>query len=340
MRRALVLRLTFALSLIPLALAPVTAIAQAPAPPTDAATTARQRYNAGSAAFQQRRFVEAALDFEAASAAMPSPVTLFTAALAWEQANVPDRAADDYGRCVASSALPADKLQQAKDRLAALEAVLGRVDVTAPDGWRVQLDANTEVATPATLHGAAGTHTVSARAPDGAIDHKPVSLELGKAEKLTLVAPPTTPTPPKVAPPPPEPPPAPPVAPPPAPSGWTSTRHTIGLVSLGFGGSALLSGIVLGLQAKSAKDAYDGAPTQAGYDHASALQTWTNVAFIGGALFTVGGALLEFWPASKPVSAAPVTEQPAGEPPAESKRATPLVAISPTLGGAVVWGAF
>ncbi len=336
MRRALALRLTFALSL-----APLSALAQAPAPPSDAAATARQRYNAGSVAFQQRRFVEAALDFEAASAAMPSPVTLFTAALAWEQANVPDRAADDYGRCVASSALPPDKLQQAKDRLAALEAVLGRVDVTAPDGWRVQLDSNTETATPATLHGAAGTHTISARAPDGAIDHKPVSLELAKAEKLVLVAPPVTSTTPvKVAPPPPAPPAPPPVAPPPALSGWTTTRHTIGLVSLGFGGSALLAGVVLGLQAKSAKDAYDGAPSQAGYDHASALQTWTNVAFIGGALFTVGGALLEFWPASKPASAGPATEQPAGEPPAESKRTTPLIAISPTLGGAVVWGAF
>jgi hypothetical protein len=321
-----------------LSLAPSSALAQT-APP-DVAATARQRYNAGSTAFQQRHFVEAALDFEAASAAMPSPVTLFTAALAWEQANVPDRAADDYGRCVVSGGLPPDKLQQAKDRLAALEAVLGRVDVTAPDGWRVQLDSNTEVPAPATLHGAAGTHTVTARAPDGAIDHKPVSLELSKAATLALTAPPAN----TAAPPPPkpvEPPPTPPAPPPPSEAtGWTKTRHTIGLVALGFGGSALLSGIVLGIQGKSAKDAYDAAPTQAGYDHASALQTWTNVAFIGGAVFAVGGAALEFWPASKASSAPSTTEQPAGEPPAESKRTAPLVAISPTLGGAVIWGAF
>jgi hypothetical protein len=333
MRSALVLGFGLALSI-----APVVALAQT-APPPDAAATARQRYNAGSAAFQQRRFVEAALDFEAASAAMSSPVTLFTAALAWEQANVPDRAADDYGRCVVSGGLPPDKLQQAKDRLTALEAVLGRVDVTAPDGWRVQLDSNTEVPSPATLHGAAGTHTVSARAPDGAIDHKPVSLELAKGTTLVLTAAAptsTTPPPPKPV----EPPPPPPAAPPPDTSGWTTTRHTVGLVALGFGGAALLSGIVLGLQAKSAKDAYDGAPSQAGYDHASALQTWTNVAFIGGALFAVGGAALEFWPASKTQGAPPTTEQPAGEPPAESNRTTPLVAISPTLGGAVVWGSF
>jgi hypothetical protein len=329
MRRDLVLRITFALSL-----APTLAFAQA-----DPAGTARQRYNAGTNAFQQRRFVEAALDFEGAAAAMPSPVTLFTAAIAWEQANVPDRAADDYGRSIESAGLPADKVQQAKDRLAALEAVLGRVDVTAPDGWRVQLDSNTEVATPATLHGAVGSHTISTRAPDGALDHKPVSLELGKATKLTLTAAPA-PLPTKPAPPPPEPPTRPPPAPPPGPSGWTQTRHTIGLVALGFGGSALLSGIVLGLQAKSARDAYDGAPSQAGYDHASALQTWTNVAFVGGAVFAIGGGLLELWPASKGSTAPPATEPPAGEPATESRRSTPLVAISPTLGGAVVWGAF
>jgi len=332
MRHALVLGFTLAVFS-----APTSALAQG-APP-DAAATARQRYNAGSVAFQQRRFVEAALDFEAASAAMPSPVTLFTAALAWEQANVPDRAADDYGRCVVSGGLPPDKVQQAKDRLAALEGVLGRVAVTAPDGWRVQLDSNTEVTTPATLHGAAGTHTIATRAPDGAVDHKPVSLELAKAATLALTAPAAVKSAPTAAPPP-EPPAPPPPAPPPGPSEWTNTRHTIGLVSLGFGGSALLSGIVLGLQAKSARDAYDGAPSQAGYDHASALQTWTNVALIGGAVFAIGGAALEFWPASKAPSAPPPSDQPASEPPSESKRATPLVALSPTLGGAVVWGAF
>jgi hypothetical protein len=119
---------------------------------------------------------------------------------------------------------------------------------------------------------------------------------------------------------------------------------------MGFGGSALLSGIVLGLQAKSARDAYDAAPTQAGYNHASALQTWTNVAFIGGAVFAVGGVALEFWPASTASSAPRATEAPASDAPSgdappgdarsDSKPSTPRLALSPTLGGAVVWGAF
>ena len=94
--------------------------------PSDAAgTSARARYNVGTRAFAEKRYVEAALNFEAAAAEKPSAVALYTAALSWEQANVPDRAADDYTRALAVPGLQADKVNLAHERLTSLEAVFG-----------------------------------------------------------------------------------------------------------------------------------------------------------------------------------------------------------------------
>lgn len=271
-----------------------------------ASAAARARYNAGTKAFAEKRFVEAALNFEAAAAEKASPVALYTAALSWEQANVPDRAADDYARALAAPGLPADKLGLARDRLASLEGVLGAVTVVGPEGWRVQLDANTELPVPATLHGTGGVHTLSARAPSRPIQRRPVLLERGKTGKVDLATEPPPPSPEEAkkepAPPPPPPP------PPPAPAG-ADWKRPVGFVALGVGGALLLSGVVLGSEAIGARDAYRGSPTQDGFDHASELQMWTNVAFIAGGVFAAGGIALVLWPSSHaPAEAPPKTE--------------------------------
>lgn len=289
-----------------------------------ASANARARYNAGTKSFADHHYVEAALDFEAAASEKASPVALYTAALSWEQANVPDRAADDYARALAAPGLPADKVGQAKDRIASLEAVLGAVTVSGPEGTRVQLDANTELAVPATLHGAAGVHSLSTRAAGKSIERRSVVLERGKAVALDLAtepAPPPSGPPKKVDAPPP-----PPATPPPAapPSGdW---RRPVGFGVLGFGSALLLSGAVLGAEAIGARDVYRGGPTQGAYDHATELQTWTNVAFIAGGILAAGGIALVVWPSSRS----------SGEP---APRAEAL-AIVPSLGGLVARGAF
>ncbi len=299
--------------------------AQVPASGDDAASVnARARYNAGTKSFADRRFVEAALNFEAAASEKPSPVALYTAALSWEQANVPERAADDYARSLAVAGLPADKVGLAKDRLAALEAVLGAVSVAGPDGTRAQLDANTELPVPATLHGAAGVHTLSTRSPGKPIERRPVVLERGKTLDLDLS---TAPPPPSSEPPrkeetPPPPPPPPPAVPPPS-GGW---RQPVGFATVGVCGALLLSGVVLGCEAIGPLDVYRGNPTQGSYDHASELQAWTNVAFIAGGVLAAGGIALVVWPSPKPA--------PEKAPPPEAVR------ITPGPGGVLVQGAF
>lgn len=64
----------------------------------------------------------------------------------------------------------------------------------------------------------------------------------------------------------------------------------------GVGVAALGSAIVLGLNAEGAKDAYDAGPTRASFDHASSLQTWTNVALVSGLVLVAGGVALVVWP--------------------------------------------
>jgi hypothetical protein len=259
-----------------------------------AANAARSQYNAGTKAFADQRYAEAALAFEAAADAKPSPVALFTAALSWDRTNAPDRAADDYARSIALGGLPADKAAQAKDRLSVLEGTLGAVTVSGADGVRVQLDANSERPVPATLHGAAGVHTLTVRAPGGGIERRSVVLERGKTTMLDLATAPPAPAPDAHAPPAPAPAPSPAPSAHPAHGDW---RTPVGIAATGVGGATLLAGVLLGFEANDAKNAYVAAPAHATYDHASTLQTWTDVAFIAGGVITAAGVALILWPA-------------------------------------------
>jgi hypothetical protein len=147
---------------------------------------------------------------------------------------------------------------------------------------------------PATLHGSSGVHTLTVRAPGASIERRSIVLERGKTTTLDLATAPPVPASDAHAPPPPPgpPPPAEP-APPPAPSDW---KKPVGIAATGVGGATLLAGVLLGFEANDAKNAYVAAPAHATYDHASALQTWTNVAFIAGGVITAGGLALIFWP--------------------------------------------
>jgi len=177
----------------------------------------------------------------------------------------------------------------AKDRVAQLEKTLGTVVVTAPDGWRVQLDTFTEVLTPARLHGATGVRSLSIRGPGKPIERRDVMLDANKVSTLEVKdeakALPKEPEPVKPS-----------SVAAPAPSSrrdsfWI-TRRVIGVGVAGAGLAALGSGIVLGLEASSAKDAYDASATRESFDHASSLQTWTNITFVTGAVLLAGGIAL------------------------------------------------
>jgi hypothetical protein len=303
-------------------LAPSLATAQ-DAPPPDAAAEARLQFNQGTQAYKEKRFVEAALHFEAAAAQRPHAVTLYTAALAWEQANKPERAADDFVRALDVPGLSPQQATSARDRVATLEKTLGTALVVGPEGFRVQLEGQTEVAVPARLHGAPGVHKLIVRAPGRPVERRDVTLDVGEFTRVELEesAPSEKPTvrvePPKKC----EPAPAPPPAPP-APAAFP-LKKALGLGALGLGVATLGAGAVLGTQALDAKDAYDAAPTRATFDHAQGLQTWTTIAFVAGGVLTAAGVVLLVLPDKR----APAS-------------ASTALTLTPLPGGLRVGGAF
>jgi hypothetical protein len=282
------------------------------APAHDDAPAARARalYDNGTQAFAHGRYLEAALDFEVAATFKRSAIALYTAALSWERANAPERAADDYARAVVVGDLPPDTATAASLRLAQLRKVLGMVAVTAPPDWRLQLDDHSEVEPPATLHGSPGVHTVTARAPGQVLERVPVVLRAGEAApSLALPAPSASPA----------------VSEAPAVrSSGPGARQLAGTVAIGAGLSALLAGTLLGLEALDARNAYQASPSRATYDHATSLQLWTDVALASGGVLLAGGLALALWPSPRAGSA--------------STRGTLVVAPHPN--GVVIRGEF
>lgn len=294
---------------------------------SDPAAEAKKQFGNGSKAFAAGRFVEAALAFEAAHFYKPNAVALYTAAIAWEQANQPERAADAFTRALDAQGLSQQQIATAKERIAALEKSLGTLVVTGPDGGKVQLDALTEVPVPARLHAAPGSHTLTVRLPGAKAEKRDVNLEVGQSKDLDVTPVKVEPKPDVPLPPPPKPE---VVVDRPAPS--ISATKAIGFTALGVGVASAVSALVFGLQAVSAGDAYDVAPTRQGFDHANALATWSTVMWISAGVFVAGGITLVLLPAGSSSEAKPVAE------PKPDDQAR--LVLAPSAGGLVLRGAF
>jgi hypothetical protein len=283
---------------IALVMATIPAVAQrAQDPPVaDSAAEARQQYQEGTKAFAAKKYAEAALHFESAASFKANAVALYTAGLAWDLAAKPERAADAYTRALDVSGLDAKQTATAKERVAVLERTLGTVSVSAPEGSKAQLDGFTEVPAPARLHASPGTHVLAVRLPSKNVERRDVAIEAGKVQYVDVKEEPKQAPKTEIVEPPREKPVAqPPVEPLPArlreTPFWT-TAKVIGVGLAGVGLATLGAGAILGTSANEAKDAYDAAPSRPGFDHASSLETWTNVAFIAGGVLLASGIAL------------------------------------------------
>jgi tetratricopeptide (TPR) repeat protein len=296
----------------------------------DADTTeAKHQFIAGTKAFSAGKFQEAAQAFETAAALKPNAIALYTAALAWEQANQSERAADDYGRAVElpGNSLQPQQVSTAKERLAALEKVLGTAAVTGPDGYKVQLDQFAEVATPARLHGTGGTHSLAVRAPGKQPEKREVMLEGGQVQKIDV-----SPTPVVVKKEEPLPQPKKEVIVE-KPATHASVLKAIGFSAIGAGGIGVLGAIMLGISAQDAGDAYNAAPSHAGYVHANALAAWTTGVWIGAGVLLAAGITLVLIPEGSSADKKPAVKD-------EKTKEDARLTLTPSVGGLVLRGSF
>jgi hypothetical protein len=285
--------------LIALALLALSSAALAQQPDEASAAEARRLYTDARKAMSDKKYSEAALGFEAASRLVPHAVALYTAAQAWELAGEPARAADAYARALATPKLNESQAERSRERLAALEQLVGTVVITGSESSRVQLDDHMEVNAPARLHGAAGERTLTITRADGTPERRAVSLVAGDSIEVDVdareeVAAPEAPAKQVV-----------PLAPPArqpikveqrSPSAW----QTVGFVTTGAGLAALGGAVLFGMSAKDAEETYRKAPTRATFDHAKSLETRTNVLFVVGGVLTTAGVGLVVWQALSP----------------------------------------
>lgn len=256
-----------------------------------ASVEARKRYAEGTKAFARKHFADAAEAFEAAAALRPHAVPLYTAGLAWEQAGQPERAADAFARALDAPGLTEKQEVPAREKLSSLEKTLATVKVTGPAGTRVQLESFTEVPVPARLHAGDGPRLLRVLLPSGPPEEKELTLKAGQVLELDVSPKAVEPEAAKAEPAPARREPEPRSK---SPATW---RSPVGFALVGAGVVGVGAGVILGLQALDAKSAYDDAPTRRTFDHASGLQTWTNVALVAGGALAVAGVALLVWPA-------------------------------------------
>jgi hypothetical protein len=239
-------------------------------------------------AFDRKDYTEAAQKFDEANRRAPRGQTAFNAALSWESAGEPARAADDYALALEDASLPHSASTHARARLTALERVVMTLRLESSSPARATIAHHKARALPATLHLRAGAQDLVVRFEDGRSLEQQIEARAG--EQVTLrVAPPAAPSQKPLA----TPPPSPPPRDVPDDDGWPAQR-TIALVSGGAAVIALGAGFVLGAKGVDARDEFN-ASQQTDADarsRAVSLRTWANVSFTAAAVFAVSGVVL------------------------------------------------
>lgn len=281
-------------------------------------------FRAAKAAYARKEYRPAATAFEAAFREAPHPAAMYNAAIAWELAGEPDRAAEAHHVSLKlSDRLTSEQIKDARARLGRLEKLVATIDVEAPPDARISLGRLERVEPPARFHVLPGAHAVTVTFADGGRASKQVRAVAAQKERVVFTAPSAasdSPTLQGANPPgtrkelapsagsiPPEPDAAPDAAP--ADTAGSSSALLVG----GWVGTVtgvVLSGaaVGLGIAAVSARDDFDAS----GYtdvdarDRADVLRTWTNVAWVGAAVAGTVGIVLFI---ASSVTAAPTKAQ-------------------------------
>jgi hypothetical protein len=218
--------------------------------------SAEKNFRAGQQAYAQGNDRAAAVAFEAAFRDDPHGSAIYNAALARQLAGDAERAADDFDAALVQhernvAELTGVQATDARNRLRALEATLGRIDVSAPNGAMVSLPSSEPIRAPARIHVAPGSYSVHIAWPNGQSVDRPVKVGQGQVVALGVTPPDEAPAPSPDA----RPAPAEEASPSSGHRGWT-------YAAAGVGGAGIVVGIVTGamtLADKQTEEKYCGA---------------------------------------------------------------------------------
>lgn len=281
-------------------------------------------FRAAKAAYARKEYRPAATAFEAAFREAPHPAAMYNAAIAWELAGEPDRAADAHHTSLKlSDRLTREQIKDARARLSRLEKRVATIDVEAPADARISLGRLARVEPPARFHVLPGDHAVTVTFADGGRASKQVRAVAAQKERIAFTAPsaasdsPTLqgsnpPGTPKdrapgagtIAP---EPDAAPDAAPADA-AGSSSALLVGGWVGTVTGVALSGAAVGLGIAAVNARDDFDASvyTDVDARNRADLLRTWTNVAWVGAAVAGTVGIVLFI---ASGVTAAPTKAQ-------------------------------
>lgn len=240
---------------------------------------AARLFRAGTAAFEAGDYTAAAHAFEEAHRRVPRGAAVYNAALAWEAAKQPARAADGYEGALADGTLASAAADDARKRLAALERALGVIEVTGPFGSTVSASHVSEAKTTRRIHLEPREHVVTLRYPSGRVERRLVAVRAQSAIAITFAPEPA------------------PQAPAPTADRTSDAPKTQRVVGwLGVGSAVAFTGVaaVLGVKALSARDEYDasGRTDLDARSDAVAYRTWANVSWAAAGVLGATGVVL------------------------------------------------
>jgi hypothetical protein len=245
----------------------------------DAKAVAARTFREGSAAFERHDFVAGARSFEASFRAIPRAAAIYNAALCWDAAAAQARAADAYATALSKTDLHGTEAEKAAGRLRELEAALGVVDVTGPEGAHVVVE-EVAGAPPLHVHLSPGSHEVSVHFATGQQQLFNVRVRPGEHKALAVDAPRS-----------------PEAALAPRAPGNDGSGRIWGWTLLGGGAAFAAAAGVLGAETMQALDTFraSGDHDSLSHDRAVTLRTLTDVSCGLAAALAAGGAALVLW---------------------------------------------
>jgi len=250
------------------------------------ASSAEDEFKRAVAAVERRDFVGAAAAFESALRITPHPVTAFDAALAWEEANEPVRAAEDFALAL-DLHLSEPQATEARKRLAALELRLARVALTGPTGARLarcscHVRDGSGAALPQSVFVTPGESSFEIAMPDGRTVTRRATFAAGETKTLSFSDEFSLKTTIPVA---------------PLPRSSASIRW-LGWAGMGLGAALIGTGIGIGVAGLDARNAFVASDdlNGAARNQAVVFQVASNVLWISGAVIAAVGIAIVVWP--------------------------------------------